>query len=127
MVLLPQLRNTFAAIALSTCGTIPAYRALGCLAARNGVLQALGVVVLYLYTVELVRHNGAALAAALTLLGSLSFFSLVGQLYPDLLTAAVLAGSLLCLARLRRNPHSLLPMAILGALAGLLTYTSRPF
>ena len=90
-------------------------------------MQALNVVVLYFYTLELVRHNGAALAAALTLLGSLSFFSLVGQLYPDLLTAAVLAGSLLCLARLRRNPHSLLPMAILGALAGLLTYTSRPF
>ena len=86
------------------------------------LLQALGVVVLYLYTLELVRHNGAALAAALTLLGSLSFFSLVGQLYPDLLTAAVLAGSLLCLARLRRNPHSLLPMAILGALAGLGPY-----
>jgi hypothetical protein len=58
----------------------------------------------------------------LTLLGSLSFFSLVGQLYPDLLTAGVLAGSLLCLARLRRNPHSLLPMAILGALAGLGPY-----
>jgi hypothetical protein len=49
-------------------------------------LQALGIVVLYLYTLELVRHNGTALAAALTLLGSLSFFSLVGQLFPDLLT-----------------------------------------
>jgi hypothetical protein len=59
---------------------------------------------------------------ALTLLGSLSFFSLVGQLYSDLLTAGVLAGSLLCLARLRRNPHSLLPIAILGALAGLGPY-----
>ena len=86
------------------------------------LLQAIGVVVLYLYILELIRNNAAALAAALTLMGSLSFFSLVGQLYPDLLTAAVLAGSLLCLARLRRHPDSLLPMVILSTLAGFGPY-----
>jgi hypothetical protein len=122
VVLLPQLRRTFAAVAFFARGRIRAYRTLAALQLGMVFLQALGVVVLYLYTLELVRHNGAALAAALTLLGSLSFFSLVGQLFPDLLTAAVLAGSLLCLARLRRNPQSLLPLAILGALAGLGPY-----
>jgi 4-amino-4-deoxy-L-arabinose transferase-like glycosyltransferase len=86
------------------------------------LLQALGVVLVYLYSLELVRHNVAALIAAVTLLGSMSFLSLAGQIFPDLLTAAVLTGSLLCLARLRRQPQSLLPMAILSTLAGFDPY-----
>jgi hypothetical protein len=86
------------------------------------VLQALGVVVVYLYVLELIHHNAAALVAAITLLGSMAYLGLAGRLYPDLLTAAVLAGSLLCLARLRRKPQSLLSIAVLSALAGFGPY-----
>ena len=86
------------------------------------ILQALGVVLVYLYALQLVRHNGAALVAAITLLGSMSYLGLASSIYPDVLTAAILVGSLLCLERLRRKPHSLLPMAILSALAGFAPY-----
>jgi hypothetical protein len=84
--------------------------------------QALGVVVVYLYTLELVRRNGAAVFAAITLLGSLSFLALMGQLFPDILTGTVLLGSLLCLARLRDHPQKLLPVVVLSALAGFAPY-----
>lgn len=86
------------------------------------LLQALGIVLVYLYSLELVRHHGAALVAAATLLGSMSYLGLIGHLFPDLLTATVLVGSLLCLARLRRRPESLLPLAVLSALAGFGPY-----
>jgi hypothetical protein len=62
------------------------------------------------------------LVAAITLLGSMSYLGLASSIYPDVLTAAILVGSLLCLERLRRKPHSLLPMAILSALAGFAPY-----
>jgi hypothetical protein len=86
------------------------------------LLQALGVVLVYLYSLELSRHHGAALVAAATLLGSMSYLGLIGHLFPDLLTATVLVGSLLCLARLRRRPESLLPLAVLSTLAGFGPY-----
>ena len=86
------------------------------------LFQALGVVLVYLYALELVRHNMAALVAAFTLLGSMSYLSLVGHLYPDLLSATILVGSLLCLLRLRHNPQSLLPIAVLSGLIGFGPY-----
>jgi hypothetical protein len=86
------------------------------------LLQALGVVLVYLYALQLVRRNGAALVAAITLLGSMSYLGLASSIYPDVLTATILVASLLCLERLRRRPNSLLPMAILSALAGFAPY-----
>ena len=86
------------------------------------VFQALGVVIVYLYALQLVRNNAAAVVAAITLLGSLSYLSLTGNIYPDPLIATVLVGSLLCLERLRRRPLSVLPLVILSALAGFAPY-----
>jgi hypothetical protein len=84
--------------------------------------QALGVALVYLYALELVRRNAAAVVAALTLLGSLSFLGLMGQLFPDILIGTILIGGLLCLARLRQQPRSLLTIVVLSALAGFGPY-----
>jgi hypothetical protein len=84
--------------------------------------QALGVVVVYLYALELVRRQSAAIFAAITLMGSLSFLALSGRLYPDIITGTLLIASLLCLAVLRREPQKLWPIAVLSTLAGFGPY-----
>jgi hypothetical protein len=114
---LPLLLAPFLLLALQL--HIPALHAL-----QLGMLfwQALGVVVVYLYTLELVRRNAAAIFAAITLLGSLSFLALVGKLYPDILTGTLVVASLLCLTRLRQAPEKLWPVAMLSALAGFAPY-----
>jgi hypothetical protein len=85
-------------------------------------LSALAVVVTYLYSKELVGRNHAALVAAFTLLGSLSFLSLNNNLFPDLPTATMLTTGLLCLARLRRHPTRWSLYAALGAISGFTPY-----
>ena len=84
--------------------------------------QALGGVLIYLYSRELVRNRLCAVMAALTMLSSVSYLSHVGNLFPDIPTASILIASLLCLTRLARRPQSVFLYAAVSALAGIAPY-----
>ncbi|HSX03046.1 MAG TPA: phospholipid carrier-dependent glycosyltransferase [Candidatus Saccharimonadia bacterium] len=86
------------------------------------VYGALTVMAAYLYCLELTKRRGVSLLAALVLLGSLSFLSLTGSLFPDLPTAGLLALSLLCIAKLRHQPRRWYWYAIAGVAASFMVY-----
>ena len=84
--------------------------------------QALGGVLIYLYSLELVRNRLCAVLAALTMLSSVSYLSHVGHLFPDIPTASILIASLLCLTRPTRRPQSVFLYAAVSVLAGIAPY-----